>query len=214
VPLRQNPRRPDQFPGRLVLSELCIRCRMGAHLARREPTRHQMEAMACRRATAPQCLLFCRRGRVEFPELRDGTPRIDVSIQIDPSVLGGDAADFLNGGGFRDNNGGTSDGAASEVDEVPDLGMPVLCGVFAHGRNADAILEFDTTQYDWSEQSQWSSLDCVVLLGHLIQMGVVRVPNRAVPTRTSVEPSRMAASKSWDMPMDKTAKAQPSLIWS
>src|ERR1039458_8710845 len=34
----------------------------------------------------------------------------------------------------------------------------------------------------------------------------LRLPNRAVPTRTQVEPSSMAVSRSWDMPMESSAR--------
>jgi tetratricopeptide (TPR) repeat protein len=40
--------------------------------------------------------------------------------------------------------------------------------------------------------------------------GGVRSPNNAVPTRTSVAPSSIATSKSWDIPIDRTGRSIPS----
>ncbi len=44
--------------------------------------------------------------------------------------------------------------------------------------------------------------------------GGVRSPNNAVPSRTSVAPSSIATSKSWDIPIDRTGREIPSFSFN
>src|SRR5712664_2655025 len=47
---------------------------------------------------------------------------------------------------------------------------------------------------------------------HWLTVWIPRCPNSAVPTRTSVAPSSIATSKSWDIPIDRTGNATPSFL--
>jgi hypothetical protein len=37
--------------------------------------------------------------------------------------------------------------------QVPRLWVPIVRGIFTHRRNANAILELDTAQLEWTEQA-------------------------------------------------------------
>jgi hypothetical protein len=75
-----------------------------------------------------------------------------VGVQVNSSVLRGNPADGLYGTGFGEDQRGAADGAAAEVHHVPRLRVAVFGGIFAHGRDADAIFEFDIAQLERREQ--------------------------------------------------------------
>ena len=54
-----------------------------------------------------------------------------------------DAAFRQNRRSLKRHQPGASLRAAAQVDKVPVIGKAVLAGVLAHGRNADAIAEFN-----------------------------------------------------------------------
>jgi len=59
---------------------------------------------------------------------------------------------FLNRGGFSEYQACASYGPAAQVNQVPGLRMTVVSGIFAHGRNDNAILQFDFADFEWGEQ--------------------------------------------------------------
>jgi hypothetical protein len=69
----------------------------------------------------------------------DARQRFGVAVAPDAEVLRADARFGQNGSGFAEDDGGTSDGAAAEMDEVPVVGESVFARVLAHGRNSDAV---------------------------------------------------------------------------
>jgi len=63
----------------------------------------------------------------------------DVVVLPDAEVAGRDPGFGADGVGLGDDETGTADGAAAEVDEVPVVGKAVHGGVFAHGGYGDAV---------------------------------------------------------------------------
>ena len=77
----------------------------------------------------------------------------DVLVLPEAEVLGADAAFGGDGGGFGEDEGRAADGAAAEVDEMPVVGEAVLAGVFAHGRDDDAVGEGQGADGDGGEEA-------------------------------------------------------------
>src|SRR5215471_475451 len=94
--------------------------------------------------------------------------------------------------------------------KVPRARMPVLGRIFAHRRNANPVLKFQFSNTPRGKQRHVLSCSFHSSKIDLIHSGLLRVPKIAVPTRISVEPSRIAASKSCDMPMERTGNTIPS----
>ena len=69
----------------------------------------------------------------------DAGERRDVLVLPEAEILGADAAFGCDGSGFSEDESCAADGAAAKVDEMPVVGEAVLAGVFAHGRDDDAI---------------------------------------------------------------------------
>jgi hypothetical protein len=63
----------------------------------------------------------------------------DVLVFPDAEIGRRDAAFGADGVGLSDNEPGTADGAAAEMDEVPVVGKSIDAGVFAHGRDGDTV---------------------------------------------------------------------------
>src|SRR5208337_1982258 len=78
-------------------------------------------------------------GALFADEVGNWFPGIDVRAEIDAGVRGRDAADGLDGGGFGQDQGGSTYGAAAEMNEVPGVGMAVFGRVFAHGGNGNSV---------------------------------------------------------------------------
>ena len=78
-------------------------------------------------------------------ETHDPRERIDVIVAPDTEVLRADPALRQNRGRFRQDERGTADGAATEVNEVPVARKPIAARVLAHRRHEDAIGKGHTT---------------------------------------------------------------------
>ena len=72
-------------------------------------------------------------------ETRDALQRFDLCVIPQPKVLGGNAAIGSYGGGFGENQPGTTDGTAAKVHQVPIIGQAILRRVLAHRRDRDAV---------------------------------------------------------------------------
>jgi hypothetical protein len=57
-----------------------------------------------------------------------------------------------DGVGLCDDEAGTADGAASEVNQVPVVGKAVDAGVFAHGRHGDTIWQREAAELKRGEE--------------------------------------------------------------
>src|SRR4029077_3937687 len=99
-------------------------------------------------------------------------------------------------------------GSAAQVHQMPGHGMSFFRGVFAHRRNSDAILQLNISQSKFCEELHAASV--FSLASFSVPFTGARLPNNAVPTRTSVVPSAMAASKSCDIPIDNVGNFHPS----
>ena len=69
----------------------------------------------------------------------------------DTEILRADAAFGGYGAGFGEDEGGATDGAAAEMDEVPVAGEAVGAGVLAHGGDDDAVAEEDVANLQFIE---------------------------------------------------------------
>jgi hypothetical protein len=76
----------------------------------------------------------------------------DVLVVPDAEVAGRDAGFGADGVGFGDDEGGAANGAAAEMDEVPVVGEAVDGGVFAHGRDGDAVGEGKAAELERGEE--------------------------------------------------------------
>ena len=84
-----------------------------------------------------------------------------------PRSAGTDAAFGADGVGFGDDEAGSADGAAAEVDEMPVVGEAVGGGVFAHGGDGDAVGEGEAAELQGGEE----------VVGWLGHMGWMRAGN-------------------------------------
>jgi hypothetical protein len=64
---------------------------------------------------------------------------IDVFVLPDPEISRRDPASRLHRGSLSENQCGTADGAASQVNQMPVICKAVLARVFAHWRNRDPV---------------------------------------------------------------------------
>jgi len=76
---------------------------------------------------------------VPVQEVHDPCERGDVAVLPDAEIVRGDAAFGKDGGGFREDEANTSDGATAKMDQVPVVGVAVAAGVLAHRRDSDAV---------------------------------------------------------------------------
>ena len=84
-------------------------------------------------------------GALAQEKMRDAGEEADVIVFPDAEILGADAAFRGDGAGFCEDEGGASDGAAAEVDEVPVVREAIDAGILAHGGDNDAVAEKDVT---------------------------------------------------------------------
>jgi len=85
-------------------------------------------------------------GAVLVKEGRDALEFGDVLVFPDAEISRRDAALGANGVGLCEDEAGTADGAASEVNQVPVVGKAVDAGVFAHGRHGDTIWQREAAE--------------------------------------------------------------------
>ena len=96
--------------------------------------------------------LHSRNASLPVDEADDASERLDVFVFPDAEILRADASFGQDGGRFGEDQGCASDGATAEVDEVPVVGESVVAGVFAHGRNEDAVGEVEVADVEGIEQ--------------------------------------------------------------
>jgi hypothetical protein len=72
-------------------------------------------------------------------ELRYARERFDMGFAPNAQILRTDAGFRQDSRRFRDNQSGSADGAASEVNEMPIRRQPVFARVLAHGRDGDTV---------------------------------------------------------------------------
>jgi hypothetical protein len=68
-----------------------------------------------------------------------------MRIEINSSVLWRNPATRLDSGRLGEHQACASHGAASQMDEMPWLRMPVYRGVLAHRRDDNAIFQLDVS---------------------------------------------------------------------
>ena len=74
-----------------------------------------------------------------------------MGIVVNACVAGRNSAAVFYGGSFGDDQARSAYCPAAEMYEVPGLGMAVFGGVLAHGRNDDAVFQFDFADSQRSE---------------------------------------------------------------
>ena len=96
--------------------------------------------------------LGARVGSVLVEERGDALELGDVFIFPDAEVAGGDTSFRTDGVCFGEDESGTADGAAAEMDEVPVVGEAVDGGVFAHGGDGDAVGQSEAAELERGEE--------------------------------------------------------------
>ena len=91
-------------------------------------------------------------GAMLMEEVGDALELGDVLVFPDTEVGGGDAAFGVYRCGLCDDEAGTANGAASEVDEMPFVGESVDAGVFAHGGHGDAVGQDEAAELEGGEK--------------------------------------------------------------
>src|SRR6266478_7105608 len=85
-------------------------------------------------------------------KLRDWPPGIDVCVPINSGVGWRNPASLFDCSSFRENQSSAAYSAAAEMHQMPGLRMPFHCGIFAHRRNHNAVLQLQFSQPDRTEQ--------------------------------------------------------------
>jgi hypothetical protein len=91
-------------------------------------------------------------GAVLVEEGCDAPEFWNVLVFPDAEISRRDAALGAHRVGLCDDESGTADGAAAEVDEVPVVGKAVYAGVFAHRRHGDAVWQSETAELKRREE--------------------------------------------------------------
>ena len=84
-------------------------------------------------------------------EIDDPLPGPHVLRPVHARASEGDAAVLAHVGHLGDHQPGAADGPASEVNEMPVVRRPVLCGILAHGADDDAIDQIHPAQPERGE---------------------------------------------------------------
>ena len=87
--------------------------------------------------------LNARPAALAMNERDDSGEFRDVLILPDAEVLRGDAPMGRHCGGFGKDQSRTAHRARCKMDEVPIVGKTILTGVLAHGRDHNAVREFE-----------------------------------------------------------------------
>ena len=86
-------------------------------------------------------------------EFHGARQRLDVRFAPNAQILRADARLRQNRRRFRHNQARAAHGAAAEVHQMPIVGQSVLAGVFAHGRDGDAIRKGYVADLDLIEKA-------------------------------------------------------------
>ena len=108
--------------------------------------------------------LHGRNSTLRFDEAEDAREHLDVFVFPNPEIVGADTTFRRNRRRFRHHHCRTTHGARPEMHEMPIIGEAVFAGIFAHGRDANAIAEFHVAEFEWREE-----------MGGLVAHGVVEV---------------------------------------
>jgi hypothetical protein len=95
---------------------------------------------------AGNCSLFA-------DEAGDGEERLSVAVSPDAAVVGADPPLGADRGRFDHDQPGATDGAASEVNEMPVGRHSVPARILTHGGYEDAVSEGDPAQGQGGEKS-------------------------------------------------------------
>ncbi|MNH18749.1 hypothetical protein D3C79_784660 [compost metagenome] len=90
--------------------------------------------------------LDARHGALRGDEAGDALQWGDLFIVPQTKVLGSDPAIGGHSNRFGDDQPGTTDGAATQMDKVPVVGQAIDGGILAHRRNGDAVGQGQLTQ--------------------------------------------------------------------
>src|SRR5258708_11196345 len=96
--------------------------------------------------------LHPRYGTMLANKLRNWPPGINVCVPINTSVGRGNSSPLLDCSGFSENQSCATYSAAAEMHQMPELRMPFHSGIFAHGRNHNAVLQLQFPQPDRTEK--------------------------------------------------------------
>ncbi len=96
--------------------------------------------------------LHPRYGTTLANKLRNWPPGINVCVQINTRVGRGNSSPLLDCSSFSENQSCATYSAAAEMHQMPGLRMPFHCGIFAHGRNHNAVLQLQFPQPDRTEK--------------------------------------------------------------
>ncbi len=77
---------------------------------------------------------------------------LDVLVLPDAEIGWTDAAFGQDGGGFGEDGAGATDGAGTEMDQMPIIGKAVFTGILAHGGDGNSITEGNITDLEGVEQ--------------------------------------------------------------
>jgi hypothetical protein len=111
-------------------------------------------------------------GAVLVQEAGDALELREVLVLPDAEVAGSDAALGADGVGFSDDEGGSADGAAAEVDEMPVAGEAVDRGVLAHGRDGDSVRDGEAAELEGREELvRWLSHTLLDVAGEFWNLG-------------------------------------------
>ena len=91
-------------------------------------------------------------GAVLVEEVRDALEFGDVLVFPDSEVSRRDAAFGVDRVGLCDDEAGTADGAAAEMDQVPVAGEAIDAGVFAHGGDGDTVWHSEAAEFKRGEE--------------------------------------------------------------
>src|SRR5258708_18623854 len=96
--------------------------------------------------------LHPRYGTTLANKLRNWPPGINVCVQINTRVGRGNSSLLLDFNSFSEKQSCATYNAAAEMHQMPGLRMPFHCGIFAHGRNHNAVLQLQIPQPDRTEK--------------------------------------------------------------
>src|SRR5450755_1548423 len=98
------------------------------------------------------CQLNSGNAALRADEAHDTGQRLDMRIRPEAEIFGTDAPYGGDRCRLGEDKSGATDGAASQMNEVPVVGQSVNAGVFAHGRDSNAVGQRDATQCKRFEQ--------------------------------------------------------------
>src|SRR5712671_6354148 len=118
---------------------------------------HSRAFPGAHRAALSSCMRKLNSGdRALFTdETSDACERLDVLVPPNSQIVRADAAFGRYSASFRENQGCSADGAASEMDQMPIRGEAVRARILAHGRNNDSVAQRHFTDLKLVEQMHW-----------------------------------------------------------